>query len=309
GKTRHPSGNGAEGVETRGYAVGETSRLETLNAHLGQTGISFPITIILPVHSTEGVGGIQNIRRAVESVAKNRESCDKTLKVLGVCTQEAYDDLWNTMAHILKDSFDVKVNDTGKTDYCSQVNFGVSCVDTDFFSILEADDMYTDNWFSMASRYYYSNEDVSVFLPINVCSDPDSKIWQYCNELVWAKAFSEKMGFLDKGALLTSSNFNLTGGIFNTKDFIAVGGLKTHMVVAFNYEFLLRVLTKDLKVYVVPKEGYVHVVGREGSISEHYTKTMDRKESEKWFKLAQSECVYTEDREVSVGKVDSEVLS
>ena len=89
------------------------------------------------------------------------------------------------------------------------------------------------------------------------------------------------VGVIDFECLDNCSTFNLTGGIFNTSDFIKVGGLKPSIKIAFNYEFLLRATDKKLKVIVVPKEGYKHLIGRKGSLTSEYEKTISDKDVKK----------------------------
>lgn len=198
-------------------------------------------------------------------------------------------------------------NKTEATDFCSQINFGVNYVQDSYFSILEFDDEYIDNWFEMAHAYYYTNEEVSVFLPINIQYNTEKTLWQYGNELAWAASFSDEMGFVDAECLKNSVAFNLTGGIFNTTDFKTVGGLKPSIKIAFNYEFLLRLAHRSLKTYVVPKEGYKHLVGRKGSLTDIYADEVSEEESRKWFTLAETECAFVEDRGTGIDSAKSAV--
>lgn len=199
-------------------------------------------------------------------------------------------------------------NTTGNTDFCSQINFAVKHVDTEYFSILEFDDTYTDNWFKMAHEYYYTNESVSVFLPINILTDSEHKQFQFINEIAWTGSFSNNIGYLDYDCLEDYPSFNLTGGIFNTEDFKKIGGFKPSIKVAFNYELLLRMTKRELKVYVVPKEGYIHVIGRKDSLTDEYNNTLSKEEIKKWFDLAKIEYSFTEDRKTTINKIKTETL-
>ena len=188
------------------------------------------------------------------------------------------------------------------------MNFGVEHIETDYFSILEYDDEYNPKWFKMAHDYFYTNESVSLFLPINVITDSEHKQFQYVNEIAWSGSFSNDIGYLDFDCLQDYSSFNLTGGIFNTNDFKAVGGFKPSIKVAFNYELLLRLTKKELKVYVVPKEGYIHVIGRKDSLTDKYNQTLTREEIKKWFDLAKTEYAFNEDRKTNIDKIKTEIL-
>lgn len=185
----------------------------------------------------------------------------------------------------------------GETDFCSQVNCGVKSLGTEYFSILEFDDYYMEKWFKMFDDYYVTNEDVSVFLPINVVQNMDTLDHEFVNDIVWASSFSDEIGFIDFNCLENCSLFNLTGGIFKTSDWLE---FKPSIKVSFNYEYLLRATNKKQKVFVVPKEGYHHCIFRPGSLSQEYVDTITENETVEWFKLAKRECVFDEDRNKTI---------
>ena len=76
--------------------------------------------------------------------------------------------------------------------------------------------------------------------------------------------------------------------------------LKPSIKVAFNYEFLLRLTNNKLEAFVVPKEGYLHVIGRENSLTDIYSKTIKDDEIVKWFELAMREYPYAVDRKKDI---------
>ncbi len=264
------------------------------------------ITIIIPVHKfNDSIKAL--LQRAFDSVKKNEKTYtfgklipmivgpNQILEEIGECFGET--EYYHTCRN------------NKQTDFCSQINCAVEKVTTEYFSILEFDDIYTDNWFKMAHDYYYTNESVSIFLPINIIWAEDMPgQYQYANEIVWTGAFSNEIGFIDFDCLQDYPSFNLTGGIFNTEDFKRIGKFKPSIKVSFNYELLLRLTKKDLKVYVVPKEGYVHVIARPDSLTDEYNKTLSNEEIKKWFNLAKSEYAFLEDRNASIDKIKDEVL-
>lgn len=186
-------------------------------------------------------------------------------------------------------------NKTGKYDYCSQINFGVKNVKTEFFSILEYDDYYTKKWFKMFNDYYTTNEDVSVFLPINILHNANTNEREFVNDIIWSNGFANEIGFIDFDCLQASASFNLTGGIFKTSDWL---GYKPSISVAFNYEYLLRATRKgrQQKIFVVPKEGYHHEIFTKNSLSQQYMDTITDEDNMKWFELAKREYAFDEDR-------------
>lgn len=196
------------------------------------------------------------------------------------------------------------VNHTGACDYCSQINFGVKNVKTEFFSILEYDDYYHKKWFNMFNNYYATNEDVSIFLPINVLHNAKTNEREFVNDMIWSNGFANEIGYIDFDCLQASGSFNLTGGIFKTSDWL---GYKPSISVAFNYEYLLRATKKDReqKVFVIPKEGYHHEIFRENSLSDYYLNNINDADNMKWFELAKREYAFDNDRNKTISDINS----
>lgn len=258
------------------------------------------ITVIIPILSKDLHS--EELVKAVESVKVCQEHyTDGKLKVMIVTNPDG-----NGPDYINFDGIDYEyiLNESGVYDFCSQINFAVDMVGTEYFSILEFDDEYKPKWFKFANKYSYGNEDVSIFLPINVVTDISGEHWQYGNEFALATTNSEECGFIDMEMLEAWSGFNLTGAIFNTSDFIKVGKYKPSIKIAFNYELMMRMAENKLKMFVVPKEGYKHVIGRSGSLMDTYSKEIPQDEVKLWFDLAKREYTYDHDRNkgVTIGK-------
>lgn len=249
------------------------------------------IAVIIPVHELKNDTEKSLLINAINNVKKCQENYEYKLNTYIVTPLTLDDDVTNGCTVIKND---------GKTDFCSQVNLGASTVAEDYFSILEYDDEYNEKWFSMAHKYFYSNEDVSVFLPINIQIISKENYRQFANEAPWAMQFSQEIGFVDFKCLENYYGINLTGGIFNREDFNRIGGLKPSIQVAFNYEFLLRVTNKKLKVFIVPKEGYRHVIDRDDSLTDICSKKFTQEEVDKWYALATKEYLYEEDRKIDI---------
>ena len=246
------------------------------------------------------------MENAFESIKKNQETY--TYGKLIPTIVGPGDVLEQIGEHFMENEFFHICRNTQDTDFCSQVNFAVNKITTDYFSILEFDDVYTDKWFKMAHDYFYTNESVSLFLPLNILTDINRQQYQYVNEIAWTSSFSNEIGYLDYDCLQDYSSFNLTGGIFNTEDFKKIGGFKPSIKIAFNYELLLRLTKKELKVFVVPKEGYIHLIGREDSLTDDYNNNIPKEDIKKWFDLAKVECSFTEDRKTDINKIKEEEL-
>ena len=183
--------------------------------------------------------------------------------------------------------------------FSAQINAAAKKVKTDYFAILEYDDEFTPIWFNNVVEYIKTGDDIAVYLPLTEVFDYQHKEEGpigYVNEAVWASSFSEKLGHFDNECLQDYLIFNTTGGVFRTKDFIEVGGLKESMKLSFWYEFLLRAINKKKDVFVIPKVGYFHIVNRNGSLATEYAQNMSDRESEFWVELARKEYLYKTDR-------------
>lgn len=251
------------------------------------------ISVIIPVHTYD-----ETVAICLETALNSVEECrkhytDGNIKVNFVGPHDVIkqlSDLYDLTDYAM-------ITNDGKTDFCSQINYAVSQIDTDYFSILEFDDMYAPFWFKTVAEYYHTNEDVSLFLPINVVFEEGNNIRSFNNEMVWAGDFSKEIGVIDFDSLENYYGFNLTGGVFNTSDFRKLGGFKPSIKVAFNHEHLLRLTHHKMKVYVIPKEGYKHRINRENSLSDIYEKELQKDEIKQWFDIAKSEYAYLKDRE------------
>jgi hypothetical protein len=203
----------------------------------------------------------------------------------------------------LKVNENVDVNFVNGSNFSQLVNEGVKKVKTEYFTILEFDDEYTNLWFEEVQKYISEKPEVSVFLPLTEIVDfNEKKFLSYGNEAPWASSFSEEIGYIDKDSLQQFFDFYLTGSVFNTKDWNFIGGLKASFKLTFWYEFLLRLTHNDKKAFVIPKLGYKHYVNRANSLYDLYQTEMDREESQWWYELALKEYAYKKDRNIKYEK-------
>lgn len=249
------------------------------------------IAVIIPVHNLNGDVEKNLLINAINNVKECKKYYKNKLNTY-IVTPIKLD------SNIIGEC-NVIIND-GDTDFCSQINFAANNITEDYFSILEFDDEYNPKWFSMVEKYFYTNEDVSLFLPINIQIVSKENYRQFANETPWALEFSQELGYIDFKCLANYYGFNITGGVFNRNDFIRIGGLKSSIQIAFNYEFLLRLTNKKLKVFVVPKEGYKHVIDRDNSLTDICGSKFTQTEVDKWYALAQQEYLYDEDRKTTI---------
>lgn len=246
------------------------------------------LTVIIPIYNIKDETDENLFKKAISSVD------DSKIIVVG---PESDIDKVNKIEGIEK-KFKTLVNTTDNVSYPHQVNIAVNEIKTDYFSVLEYDDFYTSIWFNNLTTYIDSmTEDVFAYLPLIEVLDNDSnQIIGFANEAVWASSFSEELGYFDLQCLEDYLGFNTSGGVFKTQDFKKLGMLKSSMELSYWYEFLLRALYKGKRIFVIPKTGYIHRVGRKDSISYNYKETMDEREGNWWIDLAKKEYFFPQDR-------------
>ena len=252
------------------------------------------ITIILPIHRLEGTYP-EMLKNAVSSI----ENFHNDVNLLLVCPNNLKDKLNN-----LSDKLDIKIiTNSGKTDFCSQVNLGIDNCETEWFSILEIDDEFKPIWLKMVDTCIKENPDVDVFLPIVKDINSEGNFISFTNESVWAYGFSEVQGELDNEVLLEYQSYQISGGLYKTKKFLEVGGLKSNIKLTFGYELLLRLTHNGSKIVVIPRLGYRHVNLREDSLFWKYkndeTLKLGEKEAKFWIDTAKKEFFFTNKREVN----------
>lgn len=197
-----------------------------------------------------------------------------------------------------KNSVVIAEND-GATDFATQINFGVTKVTSEWFSILEFDDEYSKIWFKNVVAYRRAHENMELFMPIVVDVDGGGQFIGFTNEAVWANSFSDVMGVLDNNALLAYQNFNIDGMVIKKSVYEEFGGFKPSIKLTFIYEFLLRMTFKDVKVMVIPRFGYKHINQRAGSLFSSYREKLDPVEARWWLNLAKKEYYNKKDRNIT----------
>ena len=208
------------------------------------------ITVIVPVHKfDEEVKTL--LERAINSV--DTEHCG--LLFVGP------NDVLISLKELYKDATLIKNEDT---DVYTQINkAALQCV-TPYFTVLEFDDVFLPEWYSILSKEVQSN---TVTLPLNEYVE-NAEFRAFGNEIAWDAAFIHEegeIGYLTEEELKLFNNFNVTGGIIKTEDFISLGYLKPEFKIFAWYEFLMRVAKSGKTIYVVPRVCYSHTVLRKGS--------------------------------------------
>ena len=238
------------------------------------------LAVIIPMHEF-GKENIELLNKAVASVPAEVKvilSCKKGVdgrKLKGI------EDRVIVFAESEGDSF------------AELVNTAVDSIEEKWFSILEFDDTYTKNWLDNAKKYIDFMPETSVFMTLEDITDfNNGKYVGFGNSEAWASSFSNEIVYIDNDCLQNYFDFYLTGSIFNTADWKEIGGLKPQIKLTFWYEFLLRLTNKNKIIFVIPKVGYVHSLGREGSLVDIYRKELSNDETQFLFELAKREYFY-----------------
>jgi len=254
--------------------------------------IKTDITVILPIHKMD-----ENINSYLEKAIKSIENQKiKPDELLIVIPKGLTINLPTEVS--IKTTF---VENEKETDFCSQINFGVENTKTKYFSILEFDDEYSKIWFDNATKYIKAYDEVDVYMPIVLDVNVEGRFLHFTNEPVWAKDFSDKLGFLDNDSLLNYPGFQLSGSVIKVESFKAVGGLKPSIKLQFIYEFLLRMSYYDKKMMTIPKLGYKKTNMRPDALFYGYYngvagEKIDAVEARFWFNTARKECYFKNDR-------------
>lgn len=246
-------------------------------------------TVIIPLHEfNESVETL--LKRAIDSVPSGYEvrlSCKNGLS-------EQLKNLDVPSNVVIYESSDAE----SPSDFCSLVNQAVD--GSEWFSVLEYDDMYEGNWFDNVEKWMEYHPETSMFVPlVDIMDFNDGKFIGYGNEAPWASSFSDEIGYIDFESIKEFFNFYLCGSVINTKDWETYGALKPSIKLTFWYEFLLRYTSNKKKICVIPKVGYKHFVNREGSLMDEYDKNMSDDEAKFWFEKAKEDYVWKNERDKS----------
>ncbi len=168
-------------------------------------------------------------------------------------------------------------------------------------SILEFDDEYSNIWFKNALKYMDIYKDVDAFLPIVVDVDEKLVFAGFTNEATFAANISADMGILTNEVLQTFQNFQTSGMVFNKAKYQEIGGMKSNLKLTFGYELFLRLTHNSAKIMTIPRIGYKHVNLREGSIFWNYKNgedKIDQDEAKFWIDTAKKEYFFTTERDI-----------
>lgn len=259
------------------------------------------LTTIIPIHEySEEIEKLFN--KAIDSVKIQKKFDEKPLIIVVYTAELGNNELFKKRMSSIDDDIEIKyLENDGKGDFQSQINFGVKNTTTDWFSILEFDDEISTTYLYNVDKTISKMENVDVILPILVEVNEKNEGLKLTNQIVWSKQFvgeNGTMGFLNTNSLNQYTDFKISGGVFKKSTFIDAGGLKSNIKLTFTYEFLLRLLNNGAIIYNLPKIGLKHFATREGSLFDVYNKTLSQEERKFWFNTAKSESNFYNDRDI-----------
>jgi len=271
------------------------------------------VSVIIPIH--EYNDQISNLlEKAIESIIKQENLVELPEVIIVYPTS-----LGNNITSF-KDSIQLKhqdkiklilIENSGKTNYQSQVNLAVDAVTNDYFSVLEFDDEYGSTYFRNVEKYTQTYPEIDVFLTMMIEVNEKNEGIKLTNETVWAQQFvgeNGDMGYLNANSLKQYTDFKLSGAIIKKSDFINLGKYKSNIDLAFMYEYLLRALNNASKIFTIPKIGYKHLATREGSMFNNYLKNMPINERKFWFETAAKESNFSNDRIIDTSRIQKLIV-
>jgi hypothetical protein len=257
----------------------------------------FDVTVILPLASASVRSFDDLFERSIKSLKNQSTQINELLIVHS--TEET---LVSRLSNFDFEELPVRlVENTGDTDFASQVNLGLKESTSKWVSILEFDDEYSSIWFKNVKEYEKAYDDVDVFLPLVVDTDEKGVFAGFTNEAVFAVSMNSEMGYLTNDLLLNYQNFQTSGMVIKKDKFLESGGFKPSIRLTFVYELFLRMTYNSNKIMTIPKIGYKHTNMREGSLFWTYKYGEEKISDDEvsfWLDTAKKEHFFTSDRNI-----------
>ena len=195
------------------------------------------------------------------------------------------------------------------------------------FSVIEGEDVVDVNWFANVEKYSKAKSECHVFLPVSR-EVSNGNFLGFFNEAAWSEGLAEVAGVYDTPILMRFNCINVTGAVLLTEEIkkysesstdengnIIVGSykpMKESMKLNYIYEFFLRMIYNDVKVFTVPRVGYEHRIDLVNDNVDYFSSKLPRDiankplekggvtvEELKWYDdLAKKEYFYDTDRKV-----------
>ena len=181
------------------------------------------ISVILPIKSAKAIDFDNFFEKAIQSVKNQKEYVNELIIVH--CDEDVLTKHINSF-----DFTDLNVvleKWTKEPNFADQVNRGVEISNSNWCSIMEFDDEYSNIWFKNAKKYMDIYNDVDAFLPIVVDVDDKMVFAGFTNEATFAQNISSEMGMLNNETLQNFQNFQISGMVFRKDMYVEVGKIKS----------------------------------------------------------------------------------
>lgn len=258
----------------------------------------FNVSVILPIKSMMFNGFEDYFKKCIESIKNQRTQINELVIV--------HSEETNLVEFLNSYDFgDINVKKylwNGSPNFALQVNYGVKVAESEWVSILEVDDEYSNIWFKNVKTYSESYPESQGFLPIVVDVDEKGVFAGFTNEATFALNISSEMGILTNETLHSYQNFQLSGLVIKKETFINYGMIKPNFKLTFGYEFLLRMTYNSVKIMTIPKIGYKHTNLRVGGIFWNYKNgenVLTENEVKFWIESAKKEYFFTNERDIN----------
>lgn len=255
------------------------------------------LTIVCPIHMWDDSVNSYTAKMVKSLLA----SSDQYFDLLFISATEAPFTLKeNVSAHATKKWFNshntqfITLNED--LNYQAVVNRSLEYVQTDYFMVLEFDDVLEKEYIKTLEQHikYYNN--IDVFLNIVFEVNERNEMLGLRNDYAWLVNAMDRIGYVNFNGMKNNFGpFSLVGAVINKNFFSNVGKLKEKFEVSFNHEFLLRALDKGGEVYVIPQIGVKHTNGRDNSYFSNCAEKFTTEQKNDWYKAALRLCHFTED--------------
>jgi glycosyltransferase involved in cell wall biosynthesis len=257
----------------------------------------FDVSVILPIKTATAKEFTEYFTKSIASLKEQKTSINE---LIIVHTDEEL--LTSVLNEFDFGTLNVKkLIWTETPNFSDQVNYGIKNSSSEWVSILEFDDEYSNIWFKNVKKYSEIYKDVSAFMPIVVDVDDKGMFAGFTNEATFASNFSQEMGYLSNETLHNFQNFQTSGMAFKKSLVDDFGGIKSNLKLTFVYEFLLRLTFNSVKMMTIPKIGYKHINLREGSIfwnHKYGTDILSENEVRFWIDSAKKEYFFKDERPI-----------
>jgi hypothetical protein len=244
------------------------------------------IDILIPVNDLNNETNINLFKTALESL---NQQVSQEFNVVITCKKDVKEQIL-TYVKILTKTPSYVIHDLNT--YQEIINNAVNELHSDYFLILEQDDELLPHHIK---NFYVYNKGQSLILNLPLEINDKNEVMGIRNEIFWAAAINNNIGNIDaKTGIDNFNNLSMDGAFINREVFKEVNGIKTKIEIYFNQEFILRCANNGYDVFIMPKVGIKHMMGREGSYFDN-CKDFENDVKIKYYDKAQKEYLINRD--------------